>query len=189
MLSESLVLSHFDYALPVWGPPLQKCQVSRLQQLQNRAVWVTKSLRKYDRVSSHCHNLNWLPVSHQIKLRSVCVMFRYCYQRGTCLQLDTPIQYGWRHSYLTRRGNFASITLCCLASTKSNFRSAATTWWNSLPSHIHDCNLNLGNFMKAVRNLYVTVFWKTDHLDTRTEIHLLPVRDRHTHALSRNTKH
>ena len=36
---------------------------------------------------------------------------------------------------------------------------------------------------------YVTVFWKTDHLDTTTEIHLLPVRDRHTHALSRNTKH
>ena len=36
--------------------------------------------------------------------------------------------------------------------------------------------------------IYVTVFWKTDHLDT-TEIHLLPVRDRHTHALSKNTKH
>ena len=36
---------------------------------------------------------------------------------------------------------------------------------------------------------YVTVFWKTDHIDTKTEIHLLPVRDRHTHALSRNTKH
>ena len=31
--------------------------------------------------------------------------------------------------------------------------------------------------------------WKIDHLETRTEIHLLPVRDRHTHALSRNTKH
>ena len=29
----------------------------------------------------------------------------------------------------------------------------------------------------------MTVFWKTDHLDTRTEIHLLPVCDRHTHAL------
>ena len=32
--------------------------------------------------------------------------------------------------------------------------------------------------------IYVTTFWKTDHLDSRTEIHLLPVRDRHTHALS-----
>ena len=27
---------------------------------------------------------------------------------------------------------------------------------------------------------YVTVFWKTDHLRTRTEIHFLPVNDRHT---------
>ena len=64
-------------------------------------------------------------------------MFRYYYQRGTCLQLDPPILYGRRHSYLTRcRGNFASVTLCCLASTKSNFHSVATTWWNSLPSHI-----------------------------------------------------
>ena len=35
----------------------------------------------------------------------------------------------------------------------------------------------------------MTVFWKTDHLHTRTEIHLLPVHDRHTHALSRNTKY
>ena len=34
-----------------------------------------------------------------------------------------------------------------------------------------------------------TPFWKTDHLHTKTEIHLLPVRDRHTHALSRNTKY
>ena len=37
--------------------------------------------------------------------------------------------------------------------------------------------------------LIVTEFWKTDHLRTRTEIHVLPVHDRHTHALSRNTKH
>ena len=35
----------------------------------------------------------------------------------------------------------------------------------------------------------MTVFWKTDHLHTRTEIHVLPVHDRHTRALSRNTKY
>ena len=37
--------------------------------------------------------------------------------------------------------------------------------------------------------LYVTVFWKTDHLRTRTEIHVLSAHDRHTRALSRNTKY
>ena len=33
------------------------------------------------------------------------------------------------------------------------------------------------------KKTFVTVFWKTDHLETRTEIYLFPVRDRHTHAL------
>ena len=37
--------------------------------------------------------------------------------------------------------------------------------------------------------LYVTVFWKTDHVVTNTEIHFLPVDESHTHALSRDTKH
>ena len=29
-------------------------------------------------------------------------------------------------------------------------------------------------------HIYVTVFWKTEHLRTRTEIYLLPVHDRHS---------
>ena len=36
---------------------------------------------------------------------------------------------------------------------------------------------------------FVTVFWKTDHVVTNTEIHFLPVDESHTHALSRDTKH
>ena len=52
---------------------------------------------------------------------------------------------------------------------------------------------NIGTFVhdvdELVARVYVTVFWKTNHIDTKTEIHLLPVRDRHTHALSRNTKY
>ena len=40
-----------------------------------------------------------------------------------------------------------------------------------------------------MHSIIVTVFWKTDHLCTRTEIHVLPVHDRHTRALYRNTKY
>ena len=48
-----------------------------------------------------------------------------------------------------------------------------------------------GDHTNAAYNIsiYVTVFWKTDHLCTRTEIHVLPVHNRHTRALSRNTKY
>ena len=35
----------------------------------------------------------------------------------------------------------------------------------------------------------MTVFWKTDHVVTNTEIHFLPVDKSHTHALSRDIKH
>ena len=42
-------------------------------------------------------------------------------------------------------------------------------------------------FQKKIKN--VTVFWKTDRMDTNTEIHFLPVNESHTHALLRDTKH
>ena len=35
----------------------------------------------------------------------------------------------------------------------------------------------------------VTVFWKTDRIDTNTEILFMPVHESHTHALFRDTKH
>ena len=98
ILAESLILSQFDYALPVWGPPLQVSQVSRLQNLQNRAIWVTRSLHKYDHISMHRNVLKWLPISYQIKLRNVAAMSRYYRQKG-CLLLDPPILYGRQHSY------------------------------------------------------------------------------------------
>ena len=51
MLSELLIFSGIDYALPVWGPPLNKSLVGRLQRLQNRAIHVIKCLRKYDHIT------------------------------------------------------------------------------------------------------------------------------------------
>ena len=35
----------------------------------------------------------------------------------------------------------------------------------------------------------MTVFWKTDRMDTNTEIHFLPVDESHNHALFKDTKH
>ena len=37
--------------------------------------------------------------------------------------------------------------------------------------------------------IILTVVLKTDNLHSRTEIYLMPVHDRLTHALSRNTKY
>ena len=46
-----------------------------------------------------------------------------------------------------------------------------------------------GMYICSCEYTYVTVFWKTDHLRPRIKIHLLPIHDRQTHALSRNIKY
>ena len=43
--------------------------------------------------------------------------------------------------------------------------------------------------VKFIVIIIMWLYFGNDHLRTRTEIHLLPVHDRHTHALSRNTKY
>ena len=43
--------SHIMYALPAWGPPVLNHQVGCLQRIQNGAVRVAFSLKKFDHVS------------------------------------------------------------------------------------------------------------------------------------------
>ena len=40
------------------------------------------------------------------------------------------------------------------------------------------------NFLRFIENRKAFLFWKTDHLRTRTEIHLLSIHVRYTHVLS-----
>jgi len=53
MLVESLVLSRMRYTISMWGPALQQRHILCLQQMQNRGVWLSCDLKKYDHVSSH----------------------------------------------------------------------------------------------------------------------------------------
>ena len=158
MLSESRILSRIDYTLPVWGTPLNRSQMARLQRLQNRAIHVTKCLRKYDHISLHRLQLNWLPISHQIMFKSSCAMYHYYhYGHQPCLIFDPPIVFGAHHSYNTRcKYNFAKLLTCYLSSTKMYFCSSAFSWWNSLIATvpIYCTYTSLSSFVLSIRNFY-----------------------------------
>ena len=96
--------SWIDYALPVWGPSsLNKTQMAHLRNPQNRGIHITRCLRKYNHVTLHRHQLNWLPISDQIMFKSVCAMYcHYHYDKQTCLLLDPPIVFGAQHDNNTR---------------------------------------------------------------------------------------
>ena len=142
MLLDSLALSRINYALPVWGPAISKVAVSRLQRLQNRAVRITKSLRKYDHVSHHRKTLNWLSVASLIQYRSLCAMYHQCHPSHAVL-LDPPIVFGPQHKHYTRcHQHFANLDRCRLSFTQNFFRYRASHWWNQLPDNIVSSTLH-----------------------------------------------
>jgi len=51
LLLESLVMSHLNYVLPVWGTSLAQQNISRIQHLQNRAVRLLYQLNEYDHIT------------------------------------------------------------------------------------------------------------------------------------------
>ena len=77
--------------------------------MQNRAVCLVFSLKKYDHVSDHYKRLHWLPLDQFIKFRSVCSMYKQFHQ-GHSIPLEPPIQFGQSHSHHTRTSSsFAGI--------------------------------------------------------------------------------
>jgi len=94
---ESLISSRIMYALPVWGPPLLSYQVGRLQHMQNRAVRVVFSLKKFDHVSIPREQLGWPDVSDEIKICSLAAFHHHCFSRQCLL----PITFGHSHIYDT----------------------------------------------------------------------------------------
>ena len=122
-LTESLVLSHSLYCLPVWGPSLSHYySLQRLQRMHNRAVRLCKSLHKYDHVSHHYQSLNWLPFELLVQHRSLCAMNKLF--KFQCIPLDPPIVFGRIHSHQTRtRVFFAQPVRCRFSFTQRYFRS------------------------------------------------------------------
>ena len=141
---DTFVLSQF-YALPVWGPSLETVAVSRLQHLCNRAVRLTRRLRKYNHVSATCHNLGWLPF--ELLVQYCTLVLTHChYVCDNCVQLDPPLLFGPNHGYNTRQSShFCNIF--CYSTDIGQIRSKATMWWNSLP-----CSLFGGDFSQILFN-------------------------------------
>ena len=119
MRINSLVISHLDYALPVWGPPLTQNLVDRLQRLQNWGIRIVYSLRKYDHVSKYRNNLSWLPIKNHIRYRCLCAMHHYHYSQDNVIPLDPPILFGSLHNHNTRHPTtYANTERCHLSSTQ-----------------------------------------------------------------------
>ena len=153
LLVESLVLSHLNYALPVWGPAFAHYLLARLVKMHNRAIRVIGGLKKFDHVSSFRRQLNWLSVDSLIQHRCNALMYRYYNsEHNNCILLNPPIQFGRQSIYSTRtHPYFAAIHCFKLSFSQKFFCSKGVYWWNTLPHELLDKSPSYNQFK---RHLY-----------------------------------
>ena len=77
LLVGSLVLSHLNYALPVWDPALAHDLLARLVKMHNRAIRVIGGMKKFDHVSSLRRQLSWLSVNSLVQHNDCCDALMY----------------------------------------------------------------------------------------------------------------
>lgn len=86
-LCKSVVLSHLNYCLPVFGPCLDALDLYRLQKVQNSCIRFVFGIRKFDRVSTRLHELGWLNVKNNLILRLASIIHRVLVEsRPPCLR-------------------------------------------------------------------------------------------------------
>ena len=132
LLMDSLVTSHMQYALSIWGPSLSQNQLLHLQRLRNRAVRLAFSLNRNDHISDYYQELCWLKVTQLIQFRLACVMFHQ-YHAARRIMFVPPIEFGNCTSYNTRTPSyFANSNRTRLSKTQKYARHQGTVVWNNL---------------------------------------------------------
>ena len=151
LIIESLVLSHLNYSLSVWGPVLHQNHLQRLKRMQNLAVCLCRNLKKFDHITEHYRAARWLPLEYLILKRCLCLI-NHQYHGYRCIALCPSLQFGQFHQYGTRvRSTSAHIERYRLSYTQNHFRYKFTHWWNSLPQHV----TSMGSFSYSLFNICV----------------------------------
>lgn len=72
MLSDALILSHFNYCDIVYGPCLDSNTALRIQRIQNSCIRFIYGIKKYSHVSHKLPELKWLKMSDRRLLHLQC---------------------------------------------------------------------------------------------------------------------
>lgn len=151
MLVESLVLSCYTYAVPVWGPAIHHWDSLFIYHVfkVELCVWpvIYANLIMFPNIDK-----SWMAPSLLVCVCSIT----HCLQ---CLQLL------WGHQHCLEDGilmgpmcpqHFAAVSCCRKSFTKHFFHSQVAMWWNSLPSALLD---NILDFRSSLFNYFLHLTW------------------------------
>ena len=148
-LSESLVLSLFNYCDFLYGPCLDNTYKNRIQKVQNSCVRFIYGLKKFDHISQNIKELKWLNmVNRRILHLNVFVHKMLIHKSGNIV--DKLTQRSDIHSVNVRQKNKLTMPHHSTALFQRSFNYNAVFYYNKVPTDLKMLNvLALKNRLKA----------------------------------------
>ena len=154
-IMSGLVLSHIDYANALFTG-LPKCDIDKLQRVQNFAARIVKGLNKYTSVRSELRQLHWLPVQQRIDHKVASLVYKCLHGQAPPYLSNMLVKKETSNWDLQSNSDdlrlIIPITKCKTFADRS-FSVYGPRLWNSLPYDIRASN-NLDSFKKNL-NTYL----------------------------------
>lgn len=151
MLTNSLVLSHYNYPDVVYNSSITKADETRIQRTQNNCLRLIFGLRKYDSVSHKLKEINWLSMSER-RLLHCCSLYhnvilskspKYLYEKIT-FRNDI-------HTRNTRKNQLISPPRHSTAMYQRSFTYNIYNIYNKIPDFIKELNpIQFKHHMKKI---------------------------------------
>ena len=145
-LYNTLILPHLDYCSTVWSGSLRKCDLVRLQRIQNRAMRVILQCHPRTHILDMLGTLKWMSIKQRLHYNLSVFMWKIVNDHvpGYLSNINTPVAN--IHNYNTRMSNGSSLYR--KRTSPKSLSSFGTKCWNELPQHVRDAR-SLYSFKKG----------------------------------------
>jgi hypothetical protein len=156
MLSNALVIPHFDYASPIWSNCSHTLQ-TKLQILHNRLARTILSADIRTPVNEMMNSLQWKKLNERWKHQMLIIVFK-CLRNISPIYLSSQFSFVHNsHTHSTRNHTSNTLTIPKLNSNSGmrTFHARAGHLWNSVPPtiRIELDNMSLSQFKSYVSTM------------------------------------
>jgi hypothetical protein len=158
-LIHAFVTSQLDYSNSLLIN-LSKCDLDKLQSVQNSAIRLLYKKRKHDHVTHLLIEAHWLPVSHRVIFKILLFVFK-CIHGIAPVYLQDMIKFvsSARYGLRSVANRKLVVPRCKTKFGERSFRIAGPSHWNNLPADIREIN-NLEAFKKRIKTYLFTSAYK-----------------------------
>ena len=142
---------------------LTKCDIQRLQSVQNSAARIYGGLRKYDHITPVMRDqLHWLPISERINYKIAVLTYKSIhklapdYLTAMCIRATDNIALSRNRS--ATNGDLIPPSFKTVTYGKRSFYYSAPAVWNHIPVTMRQLTLNV--FCKELKTLLFKNFYQ-----------------------------